>query len=388
MTQAPEIRRTLKPDEFRNVIGHFASGVTVVTTVHDGKPYGTTASAVTSVSLEPPMLLICMNRQSETGQAVAARRRFAVNILGEDQPDAAVQFARKGDDKFVGIALDEGEAGVPLLRGALATLECRVVEEVAGGTHTVFLAEVDGASARAGAPLAYFRGEFGRLELAQDEHAYRDIRALVMNRDIAIGVSLRLDDLAARLGLPRGAVYHAVTKLASDGLVTRDLDGTFVVTPLTLEVVEEALRARAAIELGAATLTIGRLSAEQLAELRALMEKTRPHSADAGPFDMTAYIRRYEAFREYIVGLVGSPALVNAYRRVNTPLMITSLTEGRAGRERADVEAAEGAFRHNVDLVGAIEAGALAAAAHAITRHMERSIEFSRRYVDAAGGRM
>jgi DNA-binding GntR family transcriptional regulator len=334
------------------------------------------------------MLLICMNKQSETGQAVAACRRFAVNILSEDQPDAAVQFARKGDDKFVGIALDEGEAGVPLLRGALATLECRVVEEVTGGTHSVFLAEVDGASARAGAPLAYFRGQFGRLELAQDEDAYRDIRALVMNRDIEIGVPLTLDDLVGRLGLPRGAVYHAVTKLASDGLVTRELDGRFVVTPLTLEVVEEALRARAAIELGAAALTIGRLSPEQLAELRALMEETRPAAADGGPFDMAAYIRRYEAFREYIVGLLGSPALLNAYRRVNTPLMITRLTEGRAAPERADVEAAEGAFRHNVDLVGAFEAGALAAATHAITRHMERSLEFTRRYVDAAGGRM
>jgi flavin reductase (DIM6/NTAB) family NADH-FMN oxidoreductase RutF len=163
MTQAPEVRRTLTPDEFRNVIGHFASGVTVVTTVHDGRPYGTTASAVTSVSLEPPMLLICMNKQSETGQAVAACRRFAVNILSEDQPDAAVQFARKGDDKFVGIALDEGEAGVPLLRGALATLECRVVEEVTGGTHSVFFGEVHRGSARKGRPLTYFRGQFGRL---------------------------------------------------------------------------------------------------------------------------------------------------------------------------------------------------------------------------------
>ena len=388
MTEAPGVRRTLMPDEFRNAIGRFASGVTVVTTVHDGRPYGTTASAVTSVSLEPPMLLICMNKQSETGQAVAACRRFAVNILGEDQPDAAVQFAQKGDDKFVGIGLDEGEAGVPLLRGALATLECRVVEEVTGGTHSVFLAEVDGASARAGAPLAYFQGQFGRLELSQDEDAYRDIRALVMNRDIEIGVPLTLDDLAGRLGLPRGAVYHAVTKLASDGLLTRELDGRFVVTPLTLEVVNEALRARAAIEVGAATLTVGMLSAGQLGELRALMEATRPIAGDADPFDMAAYIRLYEAFREHIVRLVGSPALLNAYRRVNTPLMITSLTEGRAAPERADVDAAEGAFRHNADLVAAFEVGDLAAATRAITRHMERSLEFTRRYVDAAGGRM
>jgi 4-nitrophenol 2-monooxygenase / 4-nitrocatechol 4-monooxygenase, reductase component len=385
LTEARQIRRTLTPDEFRNVIGHFASGVTVITTLHDGRSYGTTASAVTSVSLEPPMVLICMNKQSETGQAIAHSRRFAVNILSEDQPDAAVQFARKGDDKFVGIAIDEGEAGVPVLREALATLECRAVEEVIGGTHSVFLAEVDRASARAGAPLAYFRGQFGRLELAHDEEAYRDIRTLVMNRDIEIGVPLTLDDLAARLGLPRSGVYHAMTKLVSDGLVTRELDGRFVVTPLTLEVVDEALRARCAIELGAATLTVGRLSPADLAELRTLMEETRP-TADAARFDMASHIPRYAAFREHMIGLVGSLALVNAYRRVNTPLMITSVTERRAAAQRADIEAAEDAFRNHAELVAAFEAGDLAAATRAIKRHMERALGFTRRYVRALGG--
>src|SRR3954469_12986975 len=110
------------------------------------------------------MLLICMNKQSSTGAAVAAAGRFAVNILSEDQPDEAVRFARKGDDKFDGVAISEGDLGVPLLANALATCECRTVEEVTGGTHTVFLAEVERASARPGAPLAYFRGQFGRLE--------------------------------------------------------------------------------------------------------------------------------------------------------------------------------------------------------------------------------
>jgi flavin reductase (DIM6/NTAB) family NADH-FMN oxidoreductase RutF/DNA-binding FadR family transcriptional regulator len=388
VTQATQVRRTLAPDEFRNVIGHLASGVTVITTFHDGCPFGTTASAVTSVSLEPPMLLICMNKQSETGRAIASSHRFAVNILSEDQADAAVQFARKGGDKFAGIAVDEGDAAVPLLRGALATLECRVAEEVTGGTHSVFVAQVDRASAGTGTPLAYFRGQFGRLELAQDEDAYRGIRALVMNRDIEVGVSLTLDNLANRLGLPRGAVYHAVTKLASEGLVTRDHAGTFVVTPLTLEVVEEALRARCAIELGAVSLTIGSLSRDELADLRALMEKTRPVAVGAGPFDMVSHIRSYARFREFIINLVGSSALVDAYRRVNTPLMIANLTQRRAAAERADVEAAEGAFRHHTELVAAFEAGDLAAASRTIVRHMEHSLEFTRRYVDAVGGRM
>ena len=161
--------RSLTPEEFREVISHFASGVTVVTAVHDGRPYGTTASAVTSLSLEPPMLLICMNKQSETGRAVAAAGHFAVNILGADQIELAQRFARKGNDKFAGVAVSDGKWGEPIFDDALATLECRVAEQTAVATHYVFMAEVLSGAARAGTPLAYFRGQFGRLELTTDQ---------------------------------------------------------------------------------------------------------------------------------------------------------------------------------------------------------------------------
>jgi 4-nitrophenol 2-monooxygenase / 4-nitrocatechol 4-monooxygenase, reductase component len=162
-------RASLSADDFREVVGHFASGVTVVTAVADGTAFGTTASAVTSLSVEPPMMLICMNRTSQTGQAIARAGHFAINILAEDQPDAAVHFAGKSADKFAGVETTAGLWGQPLLRDALATLECRVVEQTQGGTHLVFFGEVDAASARQGAPLAYFRGRFGRLELAADD---------------------------------------------------------------------------------------------------------------------------------------------------------------------------------------------------------------------------
>lgn len=179
--------RRLTSAEFREVIGHFASGVTVITTLCDERPFGTTASAVNSLSLEPPMLLICMNRQSSTGQAISATRRFAVNILGEDQPDVAVRFAGKGGDKFAGIRTLPGVRGEPLLHDALATLECRVTQEVTGGTHWVFLAEVERASARGGVPLAYFRGQFGRLELGPDQTTLREIRTRVLTRQLPVG---------------------------------------------------------------------------------------------------------------------------------------------------------------------------------------------------------
>jgi 4-nitrophenol 2-monooxygenase / 4-nitrocatechol 4-monooxygenase, reductase component len=155
--------RSLPSERFREVIGHFASGVTVITALLDGRAHGTTASAVTSLSLEPPMVLICMNKTSETGRAISVSGCFAINVLSEDQHGAALRFAGKGDDKFAGVATTPGVWSEPLLDEALATLECRVVEDTTGGTHWVFLAEVDHASSRPGTPLAYYRGEFHSL---------------------------------------------------------------------------------------------------------------------------------------------------------------------------------------------------------------------------------
>src|SRR3954466_12621396 len=154
--------RSLTSDEFREVISHFASGVTVITALHDGRPYGTTASAVASLSLEPPMLLVCMNKQSETGRAVAQSKHFGVNILGAGQVDLAERFAQKGGDKFAGVPVTPGKWSEPLFDEALATLECRVAEETTGGTHYVFLAEVESGAAPRGAPPGGLPGGGGR----------------------------------------------------------------------------------------------------------------------------------------------------------------------------------------------------------------------------------
>ena len=377
-------RRRLSSDEFRDIIGRFASGVTVITAEHEERPFGTTASAVSSLSLDPPMLLVCLNRTSSTGQAIAAARHFAVNVLGEDQADAAMQFAGKGD-KFAGVKVARGVMGEPLLEEALANFECRVVEEVTGGTHSVFLAEVEHATGRQGAPLAYFRGQFGRLELAQDDDAFRDIRARVMSRELPIGAPLSLDDVAAAAGVPRGSAYHALTKLSGEGLVSRTPEGEFVVTPLTLEAVTDGLQARRAIELGVAACTVGRLSAEQLEEFRAAVEASRP----AESFDMDHYLEPYVAFHEFFVGLAGSSALVDAHRRVNTAAMIMSVTRQRgAVSDRALAAAADAAYQHHAGLLAAYEAGDLAAVTAAIQRHMDDAIVFTRRRLESVGGEL
>lgn len=146
------------------MIGRFPTGVTVITASEDGLPYGTTVSAVSSVSLDPPMVLVCLNTTSVTGGVVSRTGRFGVSVLGVDQRALAARFATKGDDKFDGVELETLADGVPLVGGAVATLDCRVRERARGGTHTVFIAEVEHAAGRPGEPLGYFRGRFGRFE--------------------------------------------------------------------------------------------------------------------------------------------------------------------------------------------------------------------------------
>jgi flavin reductase (DIM6/NTAB) family NADH-FMN oxidoreductase RutF len=376
-------RRRLDSNEFRDIIGRFASGVTVITVDHADQSYGTTASAVCSLSLEPPMLLVCLNKASSTGQAIAAARHFAVNILGEGQADAAMRFAGKGD-KFAGQRVVRGVAGQPLLGDALANLECRVVEEVTGGTHTVFLGEVEYATGRHGAPLAYFRGQFGRLELKQDEDAYQDIRARVMSRELPAGEALSLDAVGELVDVPRGSAYHALSKLSGEGLVTRTADGQFVVTPLTVASVSEGLEARRAIELGVAASTVGRLSAQQLQELRVAVQETEP--APKEQFDIDAHLDKYARFHEYFVGLAGSAALVDLHRRVNTASMIMSVTGERAIGVHAYELAARSAYSHHLRLLDAYEHGDLHAALAVIRHHIDDALTFTRRHIESVGG--
>jgi flavin reductase (DIM6/NTAB) family NADH-FMN oxidoreductase RutF len=157
---------TVDQQSFREAVGHFTTGVAVITTLHRGTRFGVTASAVTSLSLDPPMILVCLNRRLATRDALVEARHFAVNVLAEDQAGLALQFATRAPDKFAGVRLVEGAHGVPLLADALAHLQCTVADPVDAATHTVFLAEVHHALAGQGGPLAYFRGTFGRFEQA------------------------------------------------------------------------------------------------------------------------------------------------------------------------------------------------------------------------------
>jgi flavin reductase (DIM6/NTAB) family NADH-FMN oxidoreductase RutF len=161
--------KTPSSEEYRAVIGHFASGVTVVTTAVGDELFGTTASAVSSVSLEPPMLLICLNRDSSTGRAIDRSGYFVVNVLSEEQQHLAGHFATKASDKFGAVALRDEVGERPLIDDCLAHLECQVSERVTSATHIIFIGQVTAAAATPGRPLAYFRGRFARLELIEPQ---------------------------------------------------------------------------------------------------------------------------------------------------------------------------------------------------------------------------
>jgi flavin reductase (DIM6/NTAB) family NADH-FMN oxidoreductase RutF len=149
----------------REAMSHFATGVTVVTTVGaDGRPCGTTANAVTSLSLDPPLLLVCFSRKSATFGALLGHGSFAVNVLGSDQEALAALFAAPGAPQPWPASV-VGAGQVPLLEGSLATLECRVHELVPGGDHYIVVgrvtrAVVDGEDAE---PLLFFRRRFTRV---------------------------------------------------------------------------------------------------------------------------------------------------------------------------------------------------------------------------------
>jgi flavin reductase (DIM6/NTAB) family NADH-FMN oxidoreductase RutF len=150
--------------EFRRVLSHFAAGVTIVTTAGaDGKPYGLTATAFTSVSLEPPMVLVCVDKTAESHPHFHASRVFAVNFLRAGHEHLSRRFAVSGGDKFKDLVVSRGVTGAPLLPEALGHLECRTVDILEGGDHTIFLGQVEAGDARGGEPLLYFRGAYRQI---------------------------------------------------------------------------------------------------------------------------------------------------------------------------------------------------------------------------------
>ena len=147
---------------YRQIAGHFATGVTVITTAHDGWLHGMTANAVTSVSLNPLLLLICVDKTAHAHEQIAKAGRFAVNILTDEQEDISRTFAGDAEPEqgsLRRVAHRIGNHGSPILDDVLAYMECEVVDRCEGGDHTIYIgAVVGGDLVDEGAPLLFFRG--------------------------------------------------------------------------------------------------------------------------------------------------------------------------------------------------------------------------------------
>ncbi len=149
------------PDRFRSVMGHFATGVTVVTVATPDGPVGMTANAVTSLSLEPVLLLVAFANDARTLPAVRDTGRFGVNVLAAGQADLARLFASKTPEreKFAGVAHTVHD-GIPVIEGVLAWVGCRLEQLIPGGDHTIGIGAVEAAETGAGDPLLWFRGSY------------------------------------------------------------------------------------------------------------------------------------------------------------------------------------------------------------------------------------
>jgi|ERR1043166_2584588 flavin reductase (DIM6/NTAB) family NADH-FMN oxidoreductase RutF len=151
-------------EDFKSALSRFASGVTVVSTKDaNGKLHGITVSAFCSVSLNPPMVLICIEKSTVSHYAFEESGVFVVNILGAAQAAESEKFAAPFIDKFEGVEFYPGIEGVPIFKEALANLECRLTFSYHGGDHSIFVGQVENVTVREGDPLVYFRSEYGTI---------------------------------------------------------------------------------------------------------------------------------------------------------------------------------------------------------------------------------
>jgi flavin reductase (DIM6/NTAB) family NADH-FMN oxidoreductase RutF len=158
------LSRATSAEAFREACAKFATGVAVATVrASDGTPHGLTVSSFTAVSIDPPLILVCIDYACTFIEHFRASTHFGVNVLAESQRELSIIFAEKPEGRFDGVEWYSSESGVPLLRNCLTTIECRVSSIVEAGDHAVFLAQVVDAESRDGVPLLYFNRDYRSL---------------------------------------------------------------------------------------------------------------------------------------------------------------------------------------------------------------------------------
>jgi flavin reductase (DIM6/NTAB) family NADH-FMN oxidoreductase RutF len=159
---------TLSTTEFRKAMGCFATGVTIITLDLEGEVHGMTANAFASVSLDPMLVLVCVDHSTRTHAHLHAKKRFGINVLSEDHRAISEYYARperthENAEVEAGARFDRTSHGTPILHGALAYLECRLQSSEQAGDHAIFIAEVEDVVVRDGNPLLFFRGKYRQV---------------------------------------------------------------------------------------------------------------------------------------------------------------------------------------------------------------------------------
>lgn len=148
----------------RKILGRFATGVTVVTTAKEGRLGGLTANAVCSLSLDPPLVLVAVDKKAASHAELLENRCYAMNILSSEQEALSQKFAKSGPKDFSGLGWKTAVTGSPILDGTLGYVDCRVVDVLRGGDHDIFVGEiVAGEFSETGEPLLYFSGKYRQL---------------------------------------------------------------------------------------------------------------------------------------------------------------------------------------------------------------------------------
>jgi len=163
----PDSPSSLTQAEFRKTLGCFATGVTVITVDREGEVHGMTANAFASVSLDPMLVLVCVDHRARTHAHLHEKKRFGINVLSELQRAISEYYARSTEThqhaEDAGARFDRTRHGTPVLYGALAYLECRLQTAHEAGDHTIFIAEVEDVVVREGEPLLFFRGKYQKI---------------------------------------------------------------------------------------------------------------------------------------------------------------------------------------------------------------------------------
>lgn len=271
----------------REVMSHFATGVTIITARWEERDYGMTATAIASVTLQPPTILACLNRSSSTHQAVTNSGSFVVSILAEEQVDLVERFASNSEHKFADVPVVRTSRGEPVLENSLANLECRVVSVFDAGTHGVVLGELRGVHINSGDPLIYYRRRTGRFEAAPSTRPYRPARG-------------RAD---------------------GDG---PDGDGGL-----------DSLRAKLAIDLGVVGLLQRRPAGDDLAYLRSQARRSLDLISDRRHVsNVSEYVEAITGFHEGLVWLYRCRSLIMAYRNLRIgSVVLPAITRSDPRRE-------------------------------------------------------